>query len=30
VITRDPTGGAEVAAALLRQAERKAGDERRA
>jgi transcriptional regulator of arginine metabolism len=30
VITRDPTGGAAVAGALLRQAERKAAEERRA
>jgi len=30
VITRDPAGGAGVAAALLRQAERKAAEERRA
>jgi transcriptional regulator of arginine metabolism len=29
VITRDPAGGAEVAVALLRQAERKAAEERR-
>jgi hypothetical protein len=30
VVTRDPAGGADVAAALLRQAERKAAEERRA
>jgi transcriptional regulator of arginine metabolism len=30
VITRDPIGGAAVAGALLRQAERKAAEERRA
>jgi len=30
VITRDPAGGADAAAALLRQAERKAAEERRA
>jgi len=30
VITRDPAGGAEVAAMLLRQAERRAAEERRA
>ena len=30
VITREPTGGTEVAAALLRQAERKTAEERRA
>ena len=29
VITRDPAGGADAAAALLRQAERKAAEERR-